>query len=84
MNKQQYDQYRQAVEDFFESEGIENLPSHSDDTFFTWRACDCCKRPLGGMRYKCGEYNICGDCLYYEAYGRLDDMTMLAIENSGN
>ena len=84
MNKQQYDRYCQAVQDFFESEGIKHLPSCSDDAFFSWRACDCCKRPLGGMRHKCGEYSICYDCIYFDAYGRLDDATMIAIENSGN
>lgn len=58
--------------------------------FFSWRACDCCGRNLGGDRYhatgwndKLGEafcYEVCQDCIYYAEYGRLDDMTMRNLE----
>lgn len=60
---------------------------------FSWSRCDCCNRPLGGDRTDCNGYNpttkevqdgysICCDCYYYAEYGRLDDMTMLEIEDS--
>jgi len=62
------------------------------EPFFSWRACDCCRRPLGGSREDATGYNrkekriqeyvICEDCIYFAAYGRLDDMTMLTIEDS--
>jgi len=59
---------------------------------FSWSPCDCCCRPEGGDRtYCCGYnpttkevqdgYSICNDCYYYAEYGRLDDTTMLDIEN---
>ena len=60
---------------------------------FSWRNCECCDRPLGGDRYIATgiiedtdgeglfEYSICSDCMYYIEYGRLDDMTMMEIED---
>lgn len=57
---------------------------------FSWRECELCNRPLGGDRYPAhgiidGEivhFDVCTDCYYYIEYGRLDDMTMLDIEDS--
>ena len=61
-----------------------------DEPSFSWRPCDCCNRPLGGERYHATgyqrgldeiyEYEVCGDCIYYAEYGRLDDLTMLDVE----
>lgn len=60
-----------------------------DDPHFSWSECDICLRPLGGDRYpahtidKNGDvihWSICPDCLYYLEYGRLDDITMLDME----
>lgn len=71
--------------DIYESEGC-----------FSWTPCDCCGRPLGGYRYRASgynpetqeiheyevcEYEVCQDCLYYAAYGMLDDMTMMDIDS---
>lgn len=68
-----------------------------NESHFSWSPCDCCQRPLGGDRYpangyrppdegetkgECLEYNICTDCVYYAEYGRLDDTTMMNIEDS--
>jgi hypothetical protein len=64
------------------------------ESHFSWRPCDCCQRSLGGDRYEArgynsaerfnpdhvGEYNICTDCLYYCAYGQLDDTTMMNLK----
>ena len=58
------------------------------EPFFSWRQCGCCGSRLGGNRetytfeteddHKFTE-NICADCVYYLAYGQLDDLTMLEI-----
>lgn len=59
---------------------------------FSWQACDCCGSRLGGDRYHVAGfnrthaqilcYNVCTDCLYYSAYGQLDDQTIMDIEDS--
>ncbi len=66
------------------------------EPFFSWQPCGCCQSPLGGNRetYQFAveasadwpgfEADICADCVYYLAYGQLDDMTMLEIEASVN
>lgn len=63
-----------------------------NEPYFSWRPCECCQRPLGGNRefatgYNAStrevqEYAICTDCAYYAEYGRLDDTTMLEVEQS--
>lgn len=70
-------------------------PEHgtpNTEPYFSWSSCDCCHTSLGGNRQdswgyhpeskQIFEYTICEDCVYYLEYGRLDDMTMLDIENS--
>jgi len=61
------------------------------DAFFSWRPCECCGSHLGGDRETYSfapeqgepfDADICVDCVYYLAYGVLDDMTMLDIERS--
>lgn len=64
----------------------------ADEPYFTWSACECCGRSLGGNReHATGyhrrhndirEYEICTDCAYYAEYGQLDDMTMLRIRET--
>lgn len=63
-----------------------------DEPYFSWNRCDCCDRNEGGDReFATGfnpttgevqEYSICEDCAYYAEYGRLNDRTMLEVENS--
>jgi len=76
MTKAEYTEYQQAVADFFEREGIANLSSTSIEPFFSWRPCECCGRPEGGVREEANGYNpttqqaqtydcICTDCIYY-------------------
>ena len=60
------------------------------DPYFSWRGCECCGRNLGGDRYHATGYNpetrqaycyeICTDCVYYAEYSRLDDMTMMDLQ----
>lgn len=63
----------------------------ADEASFSWQPCECCLRPLGGDRYPASgvntetkdvqEYSVCVDCYYYSAYGRLDDTTMMEVED---
>lgn len=66
----------------------------ASEPFFSWHACDCCGSNLGGNRVPAhGFYHadgadhlvhmdVCEDCDYYLNYGRLDDMTMMEVEQS--
>ena len=86
-----YKKYEEQVEQFFFLEGIANLSrvSSQEESWFSWRPCECCKRSLGGDRITASgyhketgtifEYDICLDCEYYAEYGQLDDMTMLDL-----
>jgi hypothetical protein len=89
MTKQEYADYEAAVAEFF-SHGLCNLSSEGEP-FFSWSSCQCCGTRLGGDRYECNGYNeqtkeveeynrICSDCVYYAEYGRLDDSTMMDME----
>lgn len=59
---------------------------------FSWHACECCKHREGGNRYhatgwsatdkKAYCFEVCMDCVYYAEYSKLDDKTMLEIEES--
>lgn len=58
---------------------------------FSWQSCEICGSTLGGNRYPWHAVNddgellhgeCCVDCMYYIEYSRLDDMTMLEIEDS--
>lgn len=93
MTKAEYAEYQEAVADFFEREGIANLSGMSNESFFSWRRCQCCGQGLGGDREEANGYNpttqevqtyefICSDCIYFVEYGQLDDKTMLEIEKS--
>jgi len=65
---------------------------YANEPYFSWSPCDCCGTTLGGHREDCiaynpntkeiqGDYRICEDCIYYNEYGQLDDMTMLEMED---
>ena len=85
-----YDEYKSRVAAFFERENIQLLSDSGKESFFSHESCECCSRPLGGDRYTMNgltypepygaetfEYNVCVDCLYYNEYNQLDDMTMI-------
>lgn len=98
--KSDYSAYVSRVEAFFKAYGIDHLgqvvnpeTEESEEPYFSWLSCPCCKTTLGGMRYRCCAYStndkqvlefneICSDCVYYSAYGQLDDETMQEIEKS--
>ena len=86
MNKKEYNNYKQSVDDFFERENINNLSQITDDDgycepYFSSINCDCCNRSLGGDRYDCNgyneennqvyEYSVCIDCVYYVETGEI-------------
>lgn len=63
-------------------------PDPRFEPFFSSRPCDCCGSHLGGDREtyqfatragKLFEADICTDCVYFLAYGQLDDATMMEI-----
>ena len=84
-----FDFFQNAVDTETVECGCKNTKAMLDEPSFSWRACECCGSQLGGDRYHATgfnpttdeiyEYEICGDCLYYAEYGRLDDMTMMDI-----
>lgn len=88
----EYKKYEKSVRDFFKREGIKIMSvDHEVEPFFSWSNCECCGRKLGGDRYTMnvvfnnGEntditYDICVDCMYYNEYGKLDDMTMMDMD----
>ena len=91
MNRKEYKNFEYSIEQFFKTEGITNLSSIEDcESYFSHLPCDCCQRHWGGEREdangynpttkKIYEYSVCIDCIYYAAYGHLDDMSMLDIE----
>ena len=93
MTRQEYEDFEQAVADFFEREGITSLSCPINcEPYFSWKWCDCCQRTQGGDRHEASGYNpttkqiytysVCPDCIYYAEYGQLDDMTMLDIAQS--
>ena len=57
---------------------------------FSWRHCEICHSHIGGDRYPVHavdenddilHFEACTDCVYYLEYGRLDDLTMLEMED---
>lgn len=94
MSTTEYKVYEAAVSRFLETNQVKagchgpiyDEAGNAPEPFFSWQACECCRRPLGGNRerYRFAtetgdgfEANICADCVYYLAEGQLDDLTML-------
>lgn len=96
MTRANYAAYVARVEAFLDRRGIYTFsPDVSEDAShddFSWRRCDCCGTTLGGDRSNCTAFHertgeivevyACSDCVYFVAYGQLDDMTMLSIEEA--
>ena len=92
-----YARYQRRVRIFMAAEKIEVHSAKCDtdgdalDPSFSWYACECCMRHLGGNRHTIvagprkgekHEYDVCVDCYYYLEYGKRDDATMLRIEEA--
>lgn len=92
MTKAEYAAYEKAVAEFMRREGIETLNDNGEEGAFSWSPCHCCGTSLGGNRHTATgfdrganaiyHYEICQDCVYYAAYGQLDDMTMMEMEDT--
>lgn len=93
MNSKQYSRFTSAVSDFLTSNHVKpgcHGPADNDaEPFFSWHHCECCDSLLGGMRERYSfatesggtfDADICSDCVYFLAYGQLDDATMADIE----
>lgn len=61
-----------------------------DEPYFSWSSCECCGGIAGNRQFATGynpttkevhEYDVCEDCIYYSEYGRLNDMTMMDMED---
>ena len=91
--KADYKEYENRFNLFMGKEGLNTLQAQEQEPepYFSWYACDCCDRSLGGDRIDCKgfnptekkiytDYSICMDCYYYAEYGTLDDMTLIEIE----
>ena len=81
-----YEEYQEVVTNFYKSlEPEESLVASNEELGFSHRACECCKRPLGGDRWRVYAikpervsdeniaYSVCVDCLLYLEYGYLND-----------
>jgi hypothetical protein len=92
MNKTDYADYVQSVARFLKLNNIKpgcySPATENSEPFFSWSPCHCCHNSNGGNRetYRfamlSGEMfnaDICADCVYYLAYGKLDDMTMMEM-----
>lgn len=95
MNAKQYAKYQVAVGDFLASNnvkpGCHGPEKENSEPFFSGQQCECCKATLGGNRetYSFATNDnesfsaaICQDCVYYLAYGRLDDSAMEEVKKS--
>lgn len=88
MTKTEYAAYVSRFED-----GIKGYTHFTTDgeEYFSWRRCSICGTTEGGSRED-GQAvdsksdaivfvgSICLDCVYFNEYGRLDDMTMMEVE----
>lgn len=90
MTKQEYCQYEKTINAWIASA---KYPSncHNVTPWYSYLPCEICHRRLAGDRYRAKsialdgeilEWDICGDCRYYLEYGRLDDMTMLDMDDA--
>ena len=68
---------------------VDEFHERDHEPFFSWRPCEVCGSSLGGDREPVHGFDdrgrlvhltACVDCVYYLEYGRLDDMSMLEIE----
>lgn len=86
-----YNKFRRNFALFVSAFRLSHISTGSENTF-SWDSCDCCQDDGGGARYELHAhqdgnseivtFSVCPDCLYYANYGRLDDVTMLRIEDN--
>lgn len=63
----------------------------ANEPHFSWSPCEICDSPLGGDRHpwhartkdgKLVHGTCCSDCMYYLNFGKLDDTTMMEMEEA--
>lgn len=97
MNRQEYQAYEDKLAEFVRREGLSFLSTSTAeecggpdaDAWFSGQCCDACRADAGMREYlyarnadgRIVRFEICSDCVQYVNYGRLDDLTMLAIES---
>lgn len=95
MNATEYADYQNRVGNFLTANNIKpgcfGPTDHEAEPEFSWHQCGCCGSRLGGNRENYifarndnsqFEESICTDCVYFLTYDRLDDLTMMQIEQS--
>lgn len=89
MNHRQYEDYVARVGAFLAD--FRHEPTTEGEPFFSRSPCCSCGSCLAGEREEAtgvlhdgGTWtgNVCVDCVYFFAYGRLDDVTMDEVEAS--
>lgn len=94
MTKKEYVKYERRFAEWhdsvqFPSSGYCPGCAECCEEHFSWYSCPICGTHLGGNRYPVhyvdsdGEIehiDACTDCVYYLEYGRLDDQTMLDMD----
>lgn len=84
MNKEYKIDFEKALQTLLDNEGLNCLSATGDESFYSHKPCDCCKRPLGGNRTPhngfnpteksvFGDYWLCVDCTLFNAYGELPE-----------
>ena len=88
MTKSEYNDYAERVDNFIKDNKVKAITCSDPETFFSSEDCECCHRPLGGDRYRMSAlleddtvilFDVCPDCMYYNEYGTLDDLTMMLL-----
>ena len=88
-----YCEYEKTVDNFNSREDCKIISFDTEtEPSFSWFPCDICGSRLGGDRYNVtiathknityNDFRGCSHCLYYNEYGKLDDITMMEIENN--
>lgn len=90
--REKYNAYTASVNKFLRDNsvkpGCHNREKEEAEPFFSRSPCECCGNKLGGNRetynfateaHQVFQADICVDCVYYLAYGTLDDETMKEV-----
>lgn len=96
MNKKEYADYQERVALYLKgleavstgaNEKCPECEGQGSDPWFSWRPCEICGQEAGNREpwhaLSDGELvhgSCCEDCIYYLAFGQLDDTTMMQIE----
>lgn len=89
MKRSDYEKFKDQVEAFKTSYGIEKIKPLKSEPFKSSYSCVCCGDYNPGTRHKVHAYRsnkeimnlqICTKCLHYLEHGKLDEQTMSTME----